>query len=40
MANPRATQWAQLFELPDTPNLPLQARLRHAVVQAILDGRL
>ena len=40
MANPRATQWAQLFELPDTPTLPLQARLRQAVVQAILDGRL
>ena len=40
MANPRAIQWAQLFELPDTPNLPLQARLRQAVVQAILDGRL
>jgi GntR family transcriptional regulator/MocR family aminotransferase len=40
MPNPRAIQWAQLFELPDTPNLPLQARLRQAVVQAILDGRL
>ena len=40
MANPRSIQWAQLFELPDTPNLPLQARLRQAVVQAILDGRL
>jgi GntR family transcriptional regulator/MocR family aminotransferase len=40
MANPRAIQWAQLFELPDAPSLPLQARLRQAVVQAILDGRL
>jgi len=40
MANPRAIQWAQLFELPDTSNLPLQARLRQAIVQAILDGRL
>ncbi len=40
MGNPRAIQWAQLFELPDTANLPLQARLRQAVVQAILDGRL
>jgi GntR family transcriptional regulator/MocR family aminotransferase len=40
MPNPRAIQWAQLFELPDTPKLPLQARLRQAVVQAILDGRL
>ena len=40
MATPRAIQWARLFELPDTPNLPLQARLRQAVVQAILDGRL
>lgn len=41
MANPRSSvQWAQLFALPDQPALPLQARLRLAVVQAILDGRL
>lgn len=41
MANPRSSiQWGQLFELPDQPALPLQARLRLAVVQAILDGRL
>jgi GntR family transcriptional regulator/MocR family aminotransferase len=41
MANPRSTvQWAALFELPDQPALPLQGRLRLAVVQAILDGRL
>lgn len=40
MAHSRSTQWATLFELPDQPALPLQARLRQAVVQAILDGRL
>ncbi|MEO5698648.1 MAG: PLP-dependent aminotransferase family protein [Burkholderiaceae bacterium] len=41
MASPRLnTQWAALFELPDRPALPLQGRLRLAVVQAILDGRL
>lgn len=40
MPHPRAVQWAQLFELPEQSNLPLQARLRQAVVQAILDGRL
>jgi GntR family transcriptional regulator / MocR family aminotransferase len=33
-------QWATLFELPAQPALPLQTRLRLAVVQAILDGRL
>ncbi len=33
-------QWARLFELPQPSALPLQARLRQAVVQAILDGRL
>lgn len=33
-------QWAQLLALPDSPALPLQARVRQAVVQAILDGRL
>jgi GntR family transcriptional regulator/MocR family aminotransferase len=36
----QAVQWARLFELPEQPALPLQARLRLAVVRAILDGRL
>src|SRR5450756_2452608 len=36
----KGTQWASLFELPDQPALPLQRRLRLAVVQAILDRRL
>ena len=36
----QSVQWARLFELPEQPSLPLQARLRLAVVQAILDGRL
>ena len=40
MAQPRSAQWATLFALPDQPALPLQARLRLAVVQAILEGRL
>ncbi len=40
MTNPRSFQWAQLFQLPDQPALPLQGRLRLAVVQAILEGRL
>jgi GntR family transcriptional regulator/MocR family aminotransferase len=41
MATSRSTvQWATLFQLPDQPALPLQGRLRLAVVQAILDGRL
>ncbi|MDB5818778.1 MAG: GntR family transcriptional regulator, partial [Rhizobacter sp.] len=40
MRHPHSTQWARLFELPDQPALPLQGRLRLAVVQAILDGRL
>jgi GntR family transcriptional regulator / MocR family aminotransferase len=41
MANPRSSiQWATLFQLPDQPALPLQGRLRLAVVQAILDDRL
>ncbi|MGQ2998302.1 PLP-dependent aminotransferase family protein [Variovorax sp.] len=39
-SHPRATQWAQLFALPDQPALPLQARLRAAVVQAILEDHL
>src|SRR3954465_13249114 len=33
-------QWGRLFELADQPALPLQARLRSAIVRAILDGRL
>ena len=41
MAIPRSiVQWATLFELPVQPALPLQGRLRLAVVQAILGGRL
>ena len=40
MAGPETIQWARLFELPEPAALPLQARLRLAVVQAILDGRL
>jgi GntR family transcriptional regulator/MocR family aminotransferase len=33
-------QWAQLLALPEHPALPLQTRLRLAVVNAILEGRL
>src|SRR5687768_366700 len=40
MPNPRSIQWAQLFVLPEQPGLPLQGRLRAAVVQAILEDRL
>ncbi len=40
MPGPESIQWARLFELPTQPALPLQARLRLAVVHAILDGRL
>ena len=40
MRNASSIQWAQLFELPDHPALPLQARLRQAIVHAILEGRL
>lgn len=40
MHNPRSIQWAQLFQLPAQPALPLQGRLRLAIVQAVLDGRL
>ena len=40
MQHPRTIQWARLFELPERPGLPLQGRLRLAVVQAVLDGRL
>jgi GntR family transcriptional regulator / MocR family aminotransferase len=40
MRNAKQTLWKQLFELPDEPALPLQARLRTAVVREILNGRL
>lgn len=40
MPGPESIQWARLFELPEPAALPLQARLRLSVVQAILDGRL
>ena len=40
MANPRATQWVQLFALPEQSALPLQGQLRLAIVQNILDRRL
>ncbi len=33
-------QWARLFALPEHAALSLQARLRRAIVQAVLDGRL
>ena len=40
MVNSRAAQWASLFELPEHSALPLQGRVRLAIVQAVLDGRL
>ncbi len=40
MAPQRAIQWAQLFTLPEPATLPLQARLRLAIVRAILEARL
>ncbi|MBL0090425.1 MAG: PLP-dependent aminotransferase family protein [Ideonella sp.] len=40
MARTNRTQWAQLFELPEHAALSLQARLRLAIVQAVMDGRL
>ena len=40
MSRPNAIQWAQLFDLAEQPALPLQARLRLALVKAVLDGRL
>lgn len=40
MARANPTQWAQLFALPEHPALPLQARLRLAIVQAVMDNRL
>lgn len=40
MRTTRPTLWDELFRLPDQPALPLQARLRSAVVREILAGRL
>jgi GntR family transcriptional regulator / MocR family aminotransferase len=40
MRHVKQTLWARMFELPDRPGLPLQARLREAVVREILAGRL
>jgi GntR family transcriptional regulator/MocR family aminotransferase len=40
MARANPTQWAQLFALPEHAALSLQARLRLAIVQAVMDGRL
>ena len=39
MANPRAIQRSQLFALPEPSALPLQARLRLAIVRTILEAR-
>ena len=36
----RQTLWEDLFQLPESSALPLQARLRSAVVREILAGRL
>ena len=40
MGRPGSIQWVRLFDLAEQPALPLQARLRLAVVKAVLDGRL
>jgi GntR family transcriptional regulator / MocR family aminotransferase len=40
MSQTRTIQWAQLFALPEQAALTLQGRLRLAIVQSILDGRL
>lgn len=40
MRSTQQFQWGRLFALPEHPALPLQGRLRLAVVQAILEGRL
>ena len=40
MRHAKQTLWARMFELPDRPGLPLQARLREAVVREVLAGRL
>lgn len=39
-SNRNPTQWKQLFQLQEQAGLPLHARLRLVVVQAILEGRL
>lgn len=40
MRSHQHTQWEQLFQLPANSALPLQGRLRQAIVHAILAGRL
>lgn len=40
MRHSKQTLWARMFELPERAGLPLQARLRAAVVREILAGRL
>ena len=40
MRHAKNTLWAQMFDLPDQPALPLQGRLRAAVVREIQAGRL
>lgn len=40
MRHAKNTLWARMFELPDQPALPLQGRLRAAVVREIGAGRL
>ncbi|MDQ2735708.1 MAG: PLP-dependent aminotransferase family protein [Pseudomonadota bacterium] len=40
MSQPGTIQWARLFDLAEQPDLPLQARLRLALVRAILEGHL
>ncbi len=40
MRHTKQTLWARMFELPERAGLPLQARLRSAVVREILAGRL
>jgi GntR family transcriptional regulator/MocR family aminotransferase len=37
---PGRVQWERLFALEPSPWLPLQTRLRQAIVQALLEGRL
>ena len=40
MSQTGSIQWARLFDMGEQPALPLQARLRLAIVRALLDGRL
>jgi GntR family transcriptional regulator/MocR family aminotransferase len=40
MSQPGTIQWGRLFDLSEQPALPLQARLRLALVRAILEGHL